>query len=129
MREPGTSDAELPDMRILLAAFLLAHGVAHIVWFFGAWAPTRTTIVGNRVDLGASWIKLVGLLWLLGTITFSVAAVATLANASWWPAFTMGLAGASLTLCILQLPQTRFGVVLNIVLIAALIGGQHVGWF
>ena len=116
-------------MRLLLAAFLLAHGVAHIVGFLGAWAPTRTTIVGNRVDLGTSWIKLVGLMWLLGAIAFGVAALGTMANATWWPALTMGLAGGSLTLCLLQLPETKFGVALNIVLIAALIGGQRIGWF
>lgn len=116
-------------MRILLAAFLLAHGVAHIVGFLGAWAPTRTTVIGNRVDLGAGWIKLVGLMWLAGAIAFGIAAVATVANAAWWPAFTMGLAGASLTLCILQLPETRFGLVLNIVLITLLLGGQRAGWY
>ncbi len=116
-------------MRILLAMFLLAHGVAHIVGFLGAWAPTRTTVIGNRIDFGPSWIKLVGLMWLAGAILFSVAAVGTVANASWWPALTMGLAGASLTLCILQLPTTRFGLALNLALIALLVGGQRAGWY
>lgn len=116
-------------MRILLAAFVLAHGVAHIVGFLGAWAPTRTTIVGNQIDLGAGWMKLVGLMWLLGAVAFGVAAIGIVANAAWWPALVMGLAGGSLTLCLLQLPETKFGVVLNVVLIAALVGGQRVGWF
>ena len=114
-------------MRILLAAFILAHGVAHAVGFLGAWAPTRTTVA--RVGLGAGWIKLVGLMWLAGAIAFGIAAIATVANAAWWPALTIGLAGASLTPCILQLPPTRFGVALNIVLIALLLGGQRAGWY
>lgn len=116
-------------MRILLAVFLLAHGAAHLVGFFGAWSPKRATVIGNRIALGASWLRLVGLLWLAGALLFSVAALGTVANAAWWPAFTMGLAGASLTLCILQLPATRFGLALNIALIALLLGGQRAGWY
>lgn len=116
-------------MRILLALFVLAHAVAHLVGFFGAWAPRRTTVMGNQIDLGRSWIKIVGLMWLAGTLLFSVAAIGMVANTAWWPALTMGLAGASLTLCVLQLPATRFGVVLNIVLIALLLGGQRAGWY
>ncbi len=115
-------------MRFLLAAFLLAHGIAHVVGFLGAWAPTRTTIIGNRIDLGAGWIKLVGLLWLAGALGFGVAAIATVANVGWWPTLAMGLAASSLTLCVLQLPETKFGVILNVALIAALIGAQQAGW-
>jgi predicted anti-sigma-YlaC factor YlaD len=115
-------------MRILIAGFMLAHGVAHIVGFLGAWAPTRTTIVGNRIDLGAGWIKLIGLLWLAGALGFGVAAIATVLNAAWWPALAIGLAAASLSVCLLQLPDTKFGVALNLVLIAALVG-QRAGWF
>lgn len=115
-------------MRILLACLLIAHGVAHVVGFLGAWAPTRTTLIGDRIDLGTRWIKLVGLLWLAGAIGFGVAGVATLANAPWWSTAVMGLAGSSLTLCILQLPQTKVGIVLNAVIIAALVGGQRAGW-
>ena len=106
-------------MRILLACLLVAHGLVHLVGFLGA----RTTVAANRVELGASW------LWLAGTIGFGIAAVGALAGAGWWPAMAMGLAGGSLTLCVLQLPATRFGVVINISLIAALIGGHRVGWF
>ena len=116
-------------MRILLAALLLAHGVAHIVGFLRAWAPTRTTIIGNRIDLGAGWIKLIGLLWLFGALGYAVASIATLANVGWWPPFALGLASASMVICLLQLPETKFGVVLNAVLIAALVGGLRAGWF
>ncbi len=116
-------------MRILLACLLLAHGVVHLVGFLGAWAPSRTPVAAHRADLGAGWSKLVGWLWLAGSIGFGIAAVGALAGAGWWPALAMGLAGGSLTLCVLQLPQTRFGIVMNISLIAALIGGHRVGWF
>lgn len=104
-------------MRILLALFLMAHGTAHVIGFLGAWAPARTNTM--------SW----NTLWLAGAALFVVAALGTLVNAAWWPGLTMGLAGASLALCILQLPATRFGVALNLALIALLVGGQRAGWY
>jgi len=68
-------------------------------------------------------------LWLVGAIGFAIASLGTLGNAGWWPVVTMGLAGGSLTLCVLQLPATRLGIVLNLIVIAALLGGQRAGWF
>jgi len=115
-------------MRIFFAVFLLAHGVAHIVGFLGAWAPTRTTIIGNRIDLGPSWIKLVGLGWLLLALAFGATAVFTAFGGSDWTRLALAVSGTSLVLCILQLPETKFGVVLNVVLIVGLMG-QRAGWF
>jgi hypothetical protein len=108
-------------MRFALAALLAAHGVAHVVGFLGAWAPTRTTIFGDRIDLGPSWIKLVGFGWLLGALAFGAAAIAAVAGAAWWPSFALTVAIASLVLCILQLPETKFGLVLNVGIIALLV--------
>lgn len=116
-------------MRIALAFLLFAHGLAHIVGFLGAWAPTRTTIIGNRIDLGAGWIKLVGLMWLAGAIAFAVVGFATLMNAAWWPTAAVSFGAASLVLCMLQLPETKFGVALNVGLLALMIAGRHAGWF
>jgi hypothetical protein len=108
-------------MRIALAVFLLAHGIAHIVGFLGAWAPTRTTIIGNRIDLGPGWIKIVGLGWLLGALGFGAAAVSAALGIPWWPSLALGLALGSLALCLLQLPETKFGVILNLVLVVVLL--------
>lgn len=116
-------------MRILLAAFLVLHGIAHLAGFFKAWAPTRTTIIGDRIDLGVSWIKLVGIAWVLMAFAFGGIAIAAIAGVASWPTFALAIAGASLTLCLLQLPETKFGVVLNVAVIAALLFGQRAGWF
>lgn len=116
-------------MRIALAVLLLAHGIAHIVGFLGAWAPTRTTIIGDRIDLGPGWIKLVGIMWLLGAVAFTIVGFATLMNLVWWPTVAASLVAASLVLCLLQLPETKFGVALNAGLLALLIAGRNAGWF
>jgi hypothetical protein len=115
-------------MRFLVAAFLLGHGIAHVVGFLGAWAPTRTTIVGNRIDLGTSWIKLVGLMWLAFALGFGAIAIATTLDAPWWPRAALSLGAGSLVLCLLQLPETKFGVALNLALIILLSAGTRGGW-
>lgn len=116
-------------MRFVFATVLIAHGVAHVVGFLGAWAPTRTTIVGNRLDLGTGWIKLVGLLWLAAAMCFGFAGVAAAVGATWWPTVAAAFAASSLILCLLQLPQTMFGVGLNLTLLILLSAGRHAGWF
>lgn len=116
-------------MRFLVAAFLLGHGLAHVVGFFGAWAPTRTTIIGDRIDLGTGWIKLVGLMWLGFALAFGGVAIAAAFGLAWWTTVGLSLAAGSFVLCLLQLPETRFGVALNLALIVLLSAGTRAGWF
>lgn len=120
--------ASIAIMRIVLAVLLGLHGVAHLAGFLKAWAPTRTTIFGDRIDLGVSWIKFVGLAWLILALAFGAAGIATLAGMSGWPTFAFAVTGASLVLCLLQLPETKFGVVLNLGLLAVMVFGQRAGW-
>src|SRR3989442_1558863 len=54
-------------MRVLLAAWLLAHGVAHLPGFLVSWQlhdfpdlPFHTTILADRVDIRAVGIRLIG---------------------------------------------------------------------
>jgi hypothetical protein len=66
-------------------------------------------------------MRIVGVLWLSGSLVFTVAAVGVLRHAPWWPAFTFGAAVASLLLCILNLPQAKLGIPINIAIILALL--------
>jgi hypothetical protein len=125
----GTADAPSAIMRIALATFMSIHAIAHLVGFFGAWAPTRTTIFGGRIDLGTSWIKLVGICWLLLALTFAGTAAATVIGVHGWLRVAIAVTGASLALCLVQLPETKFGVMMNVVLLAALVLGQRAAWF
>ena len=59
-------------MRILLAALLIGHGIAHLVGFVVPWrlvtsaeVPYRTTMLAGSVDLGAAGVRLLGIVWLL----------------------------------------------------------------
>ena len=112
-------------MRILLALFMALHATAHLVGFAGSWRlsapediPYRTTVLGGRLDLGDAGIRAVGILWLLAAIAFIIAATGVMTNASWWMTGTIGVAMASLGLCMLDWPQARIGAVVNVGIIA-----------
>jgi hypothetical protein len=116
-------------MYIAFAILLLLHGFAHLVGFFGPWglansiAPQGTLLAG-RISTGMTGMtgmRIVGVLWLGGSLVFTVAAFGVLRHASWWPAFTFGAAVASLLLCILNLPQAKLGIPINIAIILALL--------
>jgi hypothetical protein len=114
-------------MNLIAAFILLAHGIAHLVGFFAAWAllpmekvPHVTTVFGDRFDLGEVGIRVVGGFWLLAATAFVVAAAATAQRVAWWPGFTAAVTAASLILCVLNWPQARMGVYVNLAILAIL---------
>jgi hypothetical protein len=115
-------------MRVPLALFIGLHAIAHLVGFAGSWRlsvpegiPYRTTVFGGRVDLGDIGIRAIGILWLLTAIAFLIAATGVMTGAAWWMTGTLGVAIASLGLCLLEWPQARIGAVVNVALICILL--------
>lgn len=110
-------------MYVVIALFLFAHGVAHLVGFSAAWAlspgkiPHLTTVVGGRFDLGEGGIRTVGLLWLFAALAYAVVAVGAGTRAEWWPGAALVVALGSLGLCVLGWPEAKAGVVLNLVVL------------
>jgi len=120
-------------MRATLVVFLLAHAVAHIVGFAVPWrlatsadVPYRTTIVSGLIDLGPTGIKAVGVIWLALAVAFAAIAIGVLERTSWWYAAVLPLIGVSVVLCVLQWPDTRFGLLANGVILALLLIGVGV---
>ena len=114
-------------MRFFLAAFLIAHGVAHLVGFVVPWklvstaeVPYRTTILGGVTDLGETGARALGVVWLVAALAFVVLAAAVVAgsNVRMWM-FTM--LSLSIVLCVVGWPEARIGLVVNAVLLAALL--------
>jgi hypothetical protein len=117
-------------MKIVIAGGMFVHGFAHLVGFLVPWrlanlddTPYRTTLLAGKLDIGDWGIRLVGVVWLIAAIAFGVAAGALLLNAPWWLDYTMVVSTASLILCILGWPDSRFGVFINIAIIAYLFLG------
>lgn len=114
-------------MRWLLAAFLVAHGVAHLVGFVGPWrlskaVPYTTTLLGGRLDVGDVGIRALGIAWLLAALGFAGLAVAiTLRWPGWLPA-AAAVTAASLVLSALAWPEARVGVFVDLALLAYFLG-------
>ena len=122
-------------MRVLLAAWLLAHGVAHLPGFLVSWQlhdfpdlPFHTTILADRVDIGAVGIRLIGAGWLLCAVAFSTLALAVLLRVVWWEKATYMVLAVSLILCVLSWPRARIGVASNIVVAVLLLTATRFGW-
>ena len=119
-------------MRMALAVLMLLHGVAHLPGFVSEWRlaaleglPYRTTILAGRLDLGDIGIRVVGLLWLVAALGFLAAGTGALANRSWWTAAAAAAALGSLALSLLELPQARIGLAVNLAILASLALAQR----
>lgn len=113
-------------MYIAFALFLLLHGFAHLVGFAGPWGlatslSPQTTLLAGRISTGPVALRVLGVIWLGGSLAFTLAAVGVLRHAAWWPSFTFGAAVASLLLCIVSLPESKIGIPVNIAIIAAVL--------
>jgi hypothetical protein len=123
-------------MRMILAALLIAHGVAHVVGFAVPWklvtsaeVPYRTTVAGGLVDIGPAGVRLVGLLWLAVGVAFVSVAAGALQHASWWYREAIALVLVSFLLCFVGWPESRPGLVANALILAVLVGGAVLGWY
>lgn len=113
-------------MYVAFALLLLLHGFAHLVGFVGPWGlatsvPSQSVLFAGRLSAGATVMRVLGVLWLGGSLVFTLAAVGVLRHASWWPSITFGAAIASLILCIVSLPQSKIGIPVNIAIILAVL--------
>lgn len=122
-------------MRYVVGVFFLLHGFAHLVGFAVPWrlgsfpdAPYKTTVLGGNVDVGAAGIRIIGILWLLLAVAFAVVGVATLTSRPWWRTLALAAAIASLVLSLLDGPEARIGVVVNLAILAFLFLAAQFDW-
>jgi hypothetical protein len=123
-------------MRMILATLLLGHGVAHVVGFAVPWklvtsteVPYRTTVAGGLIDIGPAGVRLVGILWLLVGVAFVSVSAGVLQHAAWWYRESLVIVMVSLVLCTLGWPESRPGMVANLLILVLLIGGAVLGWY
>ena len=117
-------------MRFALAALMILHGVAHLVGFAGSWhvgdLPYKTTVLAGRVDLGDAGIRVTGILWLAAAVAFVIAGAGTALSYSWWPKAALLVTLASLALTIIEFPEAKIGLVVNLVILAVLFATMRV---
>jgi len=122
-------------LRILLAVWFFAHGLAHVPGFIVAWQlrsfpslPFHTTVLANRIDIGRLGIRAVGLAWLLGAVAFVALGFAASLRIPWWRETAYVALGLSLVLCVLGWPHSKIGVASNIAVAVLLFVGTRLGW-
>ncbi|MDX1578278.1 MAG: hypothetical protein R3266_07325, partial [Gemmatimonadota bacterium] len=71
---------------------------------------------------------LVGVLWLIAATAFVAAAVGLLSAGPWWLGLASFAAVLSLFLTVLEWPETRMGLQLDVVLLAVLLSQAAYDW-
>lgn len=122
-------------MRIVLSTLLFIHGVAHIVGFVVPWrliesaeVPYRTTIV-TGIDVGPAGIRILGLVWLIVALSFMGLAYGVQQREPWSYGSALALTTMSLVLCVLGWPESRPGVIVNVVILGLLLIATRSRWF
>lgn len=122
-------------MHIAVGIYMFVHGFAHIVGFLVTWklvedkdSPYKTTILDGKLDLGDKGIRILGIGWLLLGMAFFLMTYAAIAETAWWRAATLYVTVLSLILSILNLPDTKYGLMANILLLLFLWIAPSMGW-
>ena len=121
-------------MKIVLAIFLFLHGFSHSVGFFVSWKiskldnqPYKTTILYNRIDLKYFGIRIWGIIWLLISLTMILFGIVVLRDFYSFN-YLLILTGISMFFCILALPDTRIGILANILLFLFVFMNSRYDW-
>jgi hypothetical protein len=111
-------------LTIVAAVVLAIHGLIHLIGFVVPWQLAtvdgfrfRTTLLAGLLDVGGAGARAVGALWLVCAVGFVVAAFALWRGEPWAMPLIVGLALASFVLCVLGLPESAVGVVVNVAIV------------
>lgn len=120
----------------ILAGLLIFHGLVHILGFLIFFEITEvetlqysTKVLGGRVDIGKIGIRILGIIWLLIMIAMVASGVGLLLGTAWWYSLALWSTVASSVVTILGWPDTRFGLLINIVVFILLFLGKSMGWY
>lgn len=111
------------------AFFVLAHGLVHIIGVVVYWQlaeveefpPYKTTLLNGRWQIGDIGMRIYGLLWLIATLGFIVAAVGMVFRQDWWIPMLFGTSFFSLVVNALDWEWAKYGVILDILILAVLV--------
>jgi hypothetical protein len=120
---------------VFLAVALGIHGLIHIIGVLVNFKlvdmkdnPYKTTLLVGRWEIGERGTRIFGVVWLVIMIGYVVGIIGLTLDQSWWYPLTIAITAVSLVICILDVPGTKFGLVINIVLLILLAIGPNVGW-
>src|SRR5688572_30192904 len=122
-------------MRLALGLLMVLHALAHLPGVVISWqlAPIegalyRTTLFSDRIEVGQGGMRVMGALWLISALGFGLAAFGAFTTRDGWVLAAVLVSTLSLCLSVLAWPDSRFGVPVNLLILAAIGVGLRAGW-
>lgn len=114
-------------LRVAIGIFFVLHGLVHLLWFVVPWQitavdglPYSTIVLAQRVDVGKGGIRVIGVLWLVATLVWVGAGLGLIFLAPWWQGLTIAAALFSSVLCVVGLPEAKYGLLINLLVLGLL---------
>ncbi|MCC6499570.1 MAG: ABC transporter permease [Anaerolineales bacterium] len=119
---------------IIIAAIILSlHGLIHLLGTVTYWKlgmvqglTYKTTLLGDRWNVGEAGVAVYGTLWALAAIGFLLTAVALLAGWEWYRPVLISVAVGSLVITALNWKDAYIGAILNILILIILLLGPNI---
>ncbi len=112
--------------RRITAVVLALHGLVHLIGFVVPWRLAqvegfayRTTTFDGAIDLGETGALVMGTAWLAIAVGFVIAAVGVWKARAWAIPLVGLLAAASLAVCVMGLPETVAGIMVDVAILGA----------
>jgi hypothetical protein len=128
LRQPAAATGVRPgtNARRIAAVVLVLHGLVHLIGFVVPWRLAqvegfayRTTALDGSLEMGEAGALVVGVAWLAIAAGFVIAGLGAWRAQTWAVPLVVVLAVASLGICILGLPETVAGIVLDMAILVA----------
>ncbi|HPN38370.1 MAG TPA: hypothetical protein PL041_08195 [Melioribacteraceae bacterium] len=115
-------------VNIIFIIILVAHAIAHLPGFVMSFKlakikelPYSTKVFFKKIEIGEIGIKIYGLIWLVLSLIFFTAVILIIFE---MPVFKITIITASILsflISVLGLPETKFGIIINSLIIFYLI--------
>jgi hypothetical protein len=108
----------------VIGFIIFMHGLVHLFYFLSYWQicnfdefPYKTTVLFGRIDLGSVGIRIFGVLFLVATIGFVIAAIGMALDTTWWRTLMAVMALLSMALTLLDFKMAYGGPIVNILIL------------
>lgn len=118
-------------VRMALLALLVLHGLVHLMGFAAYWPlaevqglPYKTTLLGGLLQLNPGAMRAFGALWLVSAVGYLLTVALAVLRRRAWRTVLLATTLFSLVLTVLDYSAAFMGVLLNLVILAALGTGR-----
>lgn len=128
-------EKDMPNWILYAAAIIiLLHGLIHLMGTAAYWQladitelPYKTTLLGNRWDVGTAGIRVFGLLWLVAAAGFALAVYGLVTGQAWYYPLMIAVALLSMVISALDWEVAFRGTIIDVVILIALVALPRVG--